>query len=303
MVGVESEMSKKWIILIVAVLIIGVIYYKPEIVDAPIGNSIDSLTNKLFKFLDYRNDIPENTTPHNYTYIPKKTTEPISIACWNLQAFGKTKASNDNLLYYYANKLDDYDIFVVQEIRDSSGEAIEKLASKLPTYNYIITKRAGSTSVKEQEALFYNSRVNLTQYTDWTDIKASEFERPPLEARFKADNWTFTIYSLHIDPDNAEREMIYLERMASNNIGDTIVIGDLNADYPYYPEKKNFLDWNWVINDSVDTTVSDIDATYDRIIIDKEAENNLISGGVMTDVISSQSDHYLIYATFNSKVP
>ena len=54
----------------------------------------------------------------------------LSIACWNLQIFGQSKASNETLLDYYAEKLDDYDIFIVQEIHDASGTAIETLAGK-----------------------------------------------------------------------------------------------------------------------------------------------------------------------------
>jgi len=64
----------------------------------------------------------------------KETASNISIACWNLQIFGQSKASNNTLLDYYTDKLDDYDIFIVQEIRDISGTAIEILADKFPDY-------------------------------------------------------------------------------------------------------------------------------------------------------------------------
>jgi len=59
------------------------------------------------------------------------SADNFSIASWNLQIFGQSKASNESLLKYYAEKLDDYDLFIVQEIRDSSGIAIKKLAEKL----------------------------------------------------------------------------------------------------------------------------------------------------------------------------
>lgn len=60
----------------------------------------------------------------------------ISIACWNLQIFGPSKTSNETLIDYYAEKLDDYDIFIVQEIRDASGEAIEILAQEFQTSSW-----------------------------------------------------------------------------------------------------------------------------------------------------------------------
>lgn len=72
---------------------------------------------------------------------------------------------------YYADKLDDYDLFIVQEIRDISGTTIEQLSAKLPSYDYIICKRAGRSSSKEQYAIFYNNRATLIDQYDWTDEK------------------------------------------------------------------------------------------------------------------------------------
>ncbi|MDD5778610.1 MAG: Ig-like domain-containing protein, partial [Candidatus Thermoplasmatota archaeon] len=89
--------------------------------------------------------------------VEQVDTSSFSIACWNLQRFGPTKASNDTLLAYYADVFDDYDLFIVQEITDASGTAIMALADKLPRYSYIISTRAGTTSYKEQYAIFYTS--------------------------------------------------------------------------------------------------------------------------------------------------
>ena len=69
----------------------------------------------------------------NVSFFEKaNNTTALSIANWNLQVFGPSKASNDTLLRYYADHIDDYDIIVIQEIRDASGVAIEKLAMQLP---------------------------------------------------------------------------------------------------------------------------------------------------------------------------
>ena len=51
--------------------------------------------------------------------------ETLSIACWNLQIFGPSKAANTSLLSYYAEKLHAYDVFIIQEIGDASGDEIE----------------------------------------------------------------------------------------------------------------------------------------------------------------------------------
>jgi len=225
----------------------------------------------------------------------------FSIASWNLQVFGPTKASNETLLNYYADKLDEYDLFIVQEIRDISGTAIEALASKLPAYTYIISERAGRSSSKEQYAIFYNNRALLLETTDWTSEKQNEFERPPFEATFKVNDWTFTLFIIHTKPTDVYNELTYLETLIGTPDDDTIVIGDLNADGSYYDEDNivHFTTWNWMITNDMDTTVAVSDNTYDRIIINDDTENNFISSGVMDDVVSSQSDHYLVYGVFN----
>jgi len=245
--------------------------------------------------------IKDNPFSYNYEGNGSDTTN-LSIACWNLQIFGQSKASNETLLEYYADKLDNYDVFVVQEIRDKSGIAIEKLANKFPEYNYLVSERAGTTSSKEQYILFYNSRVTLIGQHDWTTEKQGEFERPPFEATFKANNWTFTIYTIHTKPSNVYSELTDLEELVGEPQGDTIILGDLNADGSYYDEdnKAHFVNWSWVITDDMDTTVATSSNTYDRIIINHDAENNFISAGVMNDVNESQSDHFLVYAIFDT---
>lgn len=239
------------------------------------------------------------------TVIKHESTEGnITIASWNLQIFGVTKASNETLLNYYADKIDDYDICVIQEIRDKSGTAIQKLAAKLPEYHYIISQRAGTTSSKEQYAIFYDDKVTLISYHDYTPELQDEFERPPLEAEFKANNWTFTLYTIHTKPDNVYQELTNLENLIGEPDGDTIILGDLNADGSYYDEDniQHFTTWHWVITNDMDTTVAASNNTYDRIIINQYAENNFIEAGVMNDVTPDESDHYLVYGVFRTNV-
>lgn len=228
----------------------------------------------------------------------------FSFACWNLQIFGPTKGSNETLLAYYADKLDEYDLFIVQEIRDKSGDAIEALASRLPTYEYVLSERAGSSTVKEQYAVFYNDRANLVSTYDYTPAEQEEFERPPYRATFTANNWTFTLYTIHTDPDDVPNELTHLESIVGSPTEDTIVIGDLNADGSYYDEddRAHFPTWTWAIGNDIDTTVAQSDNTYDRIIINDAVTNNYLSSGTMDDVTEEQSDHYLIYGVFDSTI-
>lgn len=233
----------------------------------------------------------------------KGTGNNLSVACWNLQIFGSTKASNETLLNYYAEKLDDFDIFIVQEIRDASGVAIETLAEKFPNHDYIISERAGQSSSKEQYAVFYNKRATLIKSYDYTIEYQQDMQRPPLEVTFTSNNWTFTLYTIHTQPDNVPDELSVLETIIGKPLNDTIVLGDLNADGSYYDEENivHFTDWLWVVTNNIDTTVALGDNTYDRIIINNATENNFISVGVIDDVTKKQSDHYPVYAEFSNK--
>jgi len=129
-------------------------------------------------------------------------------------------------------------------------------------------------------------------------------QRPPLKATFTSNNWTFTIYTIHTQPDNVPGELKNLETIVGNPLGNTIILGDLNADGSYYNEDNitHFTNWNWIITNDIDTTVATSDNTYDRIIINDATENNFISFGVMDDATKEQSDHYLVYAIFNNMV-
>ena len=263
--------------------------------------SIISLTGCLDSFESIKIKIDEN----EHSNADVDTEKDISIACWNLQIFGLSKARNESLLSYYHSKLSTFDIFIIQEIRDASGTAIETFAELFHNHTHIISKRAGKTSSKEQYAIFYNEKLTLLDYDDFTDEYQAEINRPPLQATFKCNNLTFTIFTIHTDPDDVYNELSTFEEITSTSSIDSIIMGDLNADGTYYDEsnKNHFLNWYWILPDYIDTTVASSDNTYDRIIINEKMKNNIISYGVMDNVTQSQSDHYMIYATINTEEP
>ena len=140
---------------------------------------------------------------------------------------------------------------------------------------------------------------------DYTPEFQDMFERPPLRAMCTVGNWSFTLYTIHLDPDAVSDELTELESIVGTSVADVIIIGDLNADGSYYDEDhiRQFTNWEWIITNDMDTTVAASDNTYDRILINAAAENNLISVGIMNDVTSDQSDHYLIYGVFDTQAP
>ncbi len=93
---------------------------------------------------------------------------------------------------------------------------------------------------------------------------------------------------------------------------DIIVMGDLNTDCSYFNENGQSplrsSDYNWVINNSVDTTTKSTDCTYDRIIITNPVKTDFTgdSGVFRFDAAYNLSyentiavsDHYPVYASF-----
>jgi len=230
----------------------------------------------------------------------------VSIACWNLKVFGPKKGSDVQLVNYYIDKLHEYDIFIIQEIKDNTGTAIQKIIEKSEDYNYKISERAGFTSSKEQYGIFYlKNKVLLEGAQDYALELQDKMERPPMKMSFQVKDWHFDVWTMHTDPDTVPQDLYHFEDAVGYISKDTIIIGDLNADGAYYDEDdiQHFVDnWNWVLPNSADTTVASSSNTYDRIIINDDCMDNFVSYGIMKDVDPDQSDHYLIYGVFNTTV-
>jgi hypothetical protein len=224
----------------------------------------------------------------------------LTIASWNLQRFGPTKAVNTELVMSIASKINDYDIIIIQEITDSSGAAFNKLCTYLNEYKCIASDRIGEGSYKEQYGIIYKD----AELIDQKYIATNTMAREPMWLIFRSNNWTFNLITTHTRPDNATLEIMTLDYMLNQPKfqTDTILIGDLNADCDYYDRGPEFSDWLWAITDDTDTTVGHSTCTYDRLIINKAAQNNFYEAGVMKHTTSAMSDHYLIYGIFDSSI-
>jgi len=264
-------------------------------------------------------------------YVPNipHDTETLSIASFNIQVFGKTKAGNPETMAILADIISQFDIVAIQEIRDKSGTAMQSLESAVDAkgvdYEYIIGPRLGRTTSKEQYAYIYRTASvepigEPCTYPDDKDL----FHREPFIAGFKSKsgNFDFILISIHTDPDEARTEIPSLDKAVTwaqaNYSGekDFIILGDLNSDCTYYQEGDTTdpllsTNYAWLIDDSQDTTVSKTDCTYDRIIITRDATSEDWTGksGVYRfDTIHSLtyeqakkvSDHYPVWAIFHT---
>ncbi|RCV63636.1 Metal-dependent hydrolase, endonuclease/exonuclease/phosphatase family [Methanophagales archaeon] len=220
-----------------------------------------------------------------------------------------------------------YDVVAIQEIRDKDQTALPKLVNLTNTndsdYVYIASERLGRTTNKEQYAYIYNNqtvKLNGTPHIYPEPNGTDPFHREPYIASFAAVNGSFdvTLLVIHTDPDEATEEINALDvvvKYTQNKYPDEqdfIVMGDLNADCSYFDEDSNCTicggDYYWCINNSVDTTTSATNCTYDRVIITTPMVTDYtgISSVFRYDPIynltvnetQAVSDHYPVYAEF-----
>jgi hypothetical protein len=85
-----------------------------------------------------------------------------------------------------------------------------------------------------------------------------------------------------------------------NNKGNILILGDLNADCTYTPEPV-FQEWHWIIKDNEDTTATNSDCAYDRILMNDDAFSEYYSSGIYKNISKDMSDHYLIWVAVTLK--
>jgi deoxyribonuclease-1-like protein len=261
------------------------------------------------------------------SFYPGEKDE-ITVGAFNIQVFGTTKASNDEVLDILSDIICRYDIVAIQEIRDSSGTAIldlmEKVNEKNPSYAYVVSERLGRTSSKEQYAYIYNTakvKLSSTPQTYPEPLGTDPFHREPYIASFSSADGDFiaTFATIHTDPDEAEEEIDALTDVAEYCTevlpGDEMVIlmGDFNGDCSYFDEDDTSSplrsgEYSWLIGNDLDTTTKSTDCTYDRIVVLGDYQKYYTGDvGVIRfdelydldqDLTEDVSDHYPVYAKF-----
>ena len=253
------------------------------------------------------------------------TDSRVTIASFNIQVFGKTKAGKPDVMQVLADTITQFDIVAIQEIRDKSGRAILKLESMVDAlgidYTVITGPCLGRTTSKEQYAFMYRTATiepvgDVYTYTEPLGIDL--LHREPFIGKFRTLDscFDFVLITVHTDPDEATAEIHALKtvlddaRTRYSDEGDFIILGDLNADCRYYKETQpNPIPGTlWLIPDIADTTVKSTVCTYDRIIITTEADEDRTGASevyrfdTVHDLTNAQaakvSDHYPVYAEF-----
>jgi len=227
----------------------------------------------------------------------------FNVANWNLQIFGVSKSSDLELMDYYVEKISFHDIVFIQEIRDASGDAFRKLCDLSVKHDCLVSHRSGRSSSKEQYGFMFSDRVEVLEVRDFANVRQADFERPPYAVKVRVGGLEFWLVNLHAKPDDVYRELVFLEELVGELEGLVLVLGDLNASCSYFNRDKTpvFVDWVWVIGDSVKTNVAEKSScAYDRIIVELDLNSSIKGFGVMDDVLKEQSDHYLVWVTLGS---
>ncbi len=142
--------------------------------------------------------------------------------------------------------------------------------------------------------------------------------RQPFYVTFKAGNFDFTLLTAHTSPNRNIQELqalaVFYWKVQSidSNQNDVILLGDLNADGDYLSESLEIElrkpEYNWIVDNTDDTTVGDSNRAYDRMIFTETTKEDYTGNyGVFRfddefdlskETAGKISDHYPIWAEF-----
>ncbi|XP_067908111.1 deoxyribonuclease 1 like 4, tandem duplicate 1 [Heterodontus francisci] len=216
----------------------------------------------------------------------------MKIAAFNIQRFGLSKISKPGVVSTIVNILMRYDITLIMEVTDKSGEATETLMEELNKqaeshYSFKLSKPLGRGTYKEQYLFIYRDDIvkvkRLFQYDDMQPGDEDAFSREPFVIQLKSPFTVvqdFVLIPQHTAPEDAVKEIdelydVFLKIQKEWKIENIMILGDLNADGRYVSKKKmktirlrNDKKFHWLIEDDEDTTTSlKTNQAYDRIVV------------------------------------
>jgi len=205
---------------------------------------------------------------------PPDKAGTLLIASWNIENFGRTKATDPHRMEAIARVLRDYDIIAIQEVsnlREMSDPGCPRNADAGPGHrDYSLIKNAlerylnqaygqnyrfvFSPQIKDERyLLIYDpdkvsfegaSLVEDPEDTEpvWTarPKNTGKMVRQPFKAKFRAGKFDFVLLTVHTSPSVNLKELEGLEyfyrEAQRESEPDVIILGDLNADCDYLRE-------------------------------------------------------------------
>ena len=283
--------------------------------------------NTVFVFVEPETE-PEDEEEVVGREIPQlNRSEVARIATFNIKVFGKTKMGKPNVVTQLVDTVLQYDLVAIQEIKDIDETVPHNFLAELNNasgnfWNMSLSVRSGTQaddqSSQEQYAYYYNHSVfrEIGEGELYNDSANDYFQREPYRAQFELLNasgnssgFDFTLFTIHTKPASALAEIDALHEVIQSyqendtTETDVILLGDLNADCSYATAQELWESplrqpqYNWLVNDIADTTVSSTDCAYDRIITLDDLNGRLVgSWGIDTSITNtSVSDHYPVW--------
>ena len=283
--------------------------------------------NTVFVFVEPEPE-PEDEEEVVGREIPQlNRSEVARIATFNIKVFGKTKMGKPDVVTQLVDTVLQYDLVAIQEIKDIDETVPYNFLAELNNasgnfWNMSLSVRSGTQaddqSSQEQYAYYYNHSVfrEIGKGELYNDSANDYFQREPYRAQFELLNasgnssgFDFTLFTIHTKPASALAEIDALHEVIQSyqendtTETDVILLGDLNADCSYATAQELWESplrqpqYNWLVNDIADTTVSSTDCAYDRIITLDDLNGRLVgSWGIDTSITNtSVSDHYPVW--------
>ncbi|EOA95060.1 Deoxyribonuclease-1, partial [Anas platyrhynchos] len=183
--------------------------------------------------------------------------------------------------------LSEYDLTVVQEVRDADLSSVRNLVAQLNSaspypYSFLDSIPLGRNSYKEQYVYIYRTDIlsvlGSYYYDDGCEPCGTDvFSREPFIVKFSSPTTQlaeFVVAPLHAEPSSAPgliRGATPVPHSAPQNV---LFLGDFNADCSYVTASqwpsirlRNLQACEWLIPDSADTTDTTVGSTncaYDR---------------------------------------
>ncbi|XP_058672136.1 deoxyribonuclease-1-like [Ammospiza caudacuta] len=215
----------------------------------------------------------------------------LKIGAFNIRTFGDAKMANQTIANIIVSILSEYDVVLVQEVRDADLSAVNDLMEQLNSagkhpYDFLISVPLGRSTYKEQYLFIYRSDMvsvlGSYYYDDGCESCGTDtFSREPFIVKFSSPTTRvqeFVLVPLHSEPSHATQEIdalydVYTDVINKWGTNDMIFLGDFNADCSYVTSSqwpsirlRSLSACEWLISDSADTTVADTDCAYDRIV-------------------------------------
>ncbi|MBW3005068.1 endonuclease/exonuclease/phosphatase family protein [Candidatus Woesearchaeota archaeon] len=243
----------------------------------------------------------------------KSCSPNITIASFNIRKFSDNSRTDEEIKQI-ASVLSEFDLIAVQEVL-GDPVILNRTVAMLPGYDYIVSEEVGNVQ-KERYAFIFNNKIKpISEGKTYYD-KFDNFIREPYYASFKAEEFDFTIMTVHI---------LYGDS-ASDRTGEMKQIASV---YEYYQEKDTENDWILTGDFNTQPTHSNFDYIksipgitlaitngkstlgktgnlYDNIIFDSNTEEFTGLSGIhyfdtgmdMDAAKEAISDHRPVYAVF-----